>query len=217
MRPFSRRHWRAATLVAIVLCGLVSTTGCDPIAGTTAADRPAADQNVLAELVGLSVAPWGSMARYSRERFPHWIEQGHGCDTRDVVLQRDGRDVRTGSGCAITAGSWFSPYDARTTNDPQELDIDHMVPLADAWRTGAAAWTDAKREQFANDLDRPQLLAVTASTNRSKGDQDPSQWRPPRHEFWCTYAGNWVQVKSYWQLTVTPAEKQALEDMLGTC
>ena len=83
--------------------------------------------------------------------------------------------------------------------------------------TGAASWTDQRREAFANDLTRPQLLAVSASSNRSKGDQDPSQWKPPSRDFWCTYAQDWVQVKYHYQLTVTLAEKGALTDMLGTC
>ena len=82
-----------------------------------------------------------------------------------------------------------------------------MVPLANAWRTGAADWTDAQRSDFANDLTRPQLLAVSLSTNRSKGDQDPSEWKPPRRSYWCVYAQRWVAVKDYWKLRVTAAEK----------
>ena len=83
--------------------------------------------------------------------------------------------------------------------------------------TGADTWDDDKRGDFANDLERPQLLAVTASSNRSKGDQDPSQWKPPSHAYWCTYAERWISVKAYWKLTVSQAEKTALGDMLGTC
>ena len=158
-----------------------------------------------------------AMTGYSRDRFPHWISQGHGCDTRDVVLQRDGRDVKTGDECDITSGEWFSVYDGETFDDPSDVDVDHMVPLANAWRTGAAAWTDVQREAFANDLTRPQLLAVSASSNRSKGDQDPSQWRPPSQQFWCEYAQRWISVKAGWQLFVTIDEKTALQLMLETC
>jgi hypothetical protein len=122
-----------------------------------------------------------------------------------------------GDDCTISAGTWVSPYDGRSVADPQDLDVDHLVPLANAWRTGASTWTDERREAFANDLTRPQLIAVTESTNRSKGDQDPSEWRPPRHDYWCTYAQNWVAVKAYWALSVTAAEKAALAEMLGTC
>jgi hypothetical protein len=134
-----------------------------------------------------------------------------------VVLKRDGQGIVTTADCKITKGTWFSRYDAKTLSNPQDLDIDHMVPLANAWRTGASTWTDAKRADFANDLARPQLLAVTAATNRSKGDQDPSQWKPPSHDYWCEYAQRWVSVKTYWTLAVTAAEKTALQDMLETC
>jgi hypothetical protein len=91
------------------------------------------------------------------------------------------------------------------------------VPLANAWRSGAAAWTTAQREDFANDLDDPQLVAVSAGSNRSKGDQDPSTWKPPATGEWCQYAEDWVAVKTHWKLSVTTAEKSALADMLEKC
>ena len=169
------------------------------------------------QLAALTVASKGSMSGYSRDRFPHWISQGNDCDTRDVVLKRDGKNVKATATCKITSGTWISPYDNKTYTDPQQLDIDHMVPLADAWRSGASKWTDEQRTQFANDLTRPQLLAVSLSQNRSKGDQDPSQWKPPNYAYWCTYAERWISVKAYWKLTVSRAEKTALGDMLGTC
>src|SRR5690606_713514 len=129
----------------------------------------------------------------------------------------DGQGVVTGDDCRITAGTWFSVYDGQTLTDPSDVDIDHMVPLANAWRTGAAQWSDEQRAAFANDLDRPQLIAVSSSSNRSKGDQDPSQWKPPRQEYWCTYAQSWIAVKAHWRLSVTADEKAALADMLSSC
>jgi Protein of unknown function (DUF1524) len=204
-------------LVPIVLTGLlVLVAGCQPV--DTAPDGAAsADPSIARLLDELTVAAWHSMAGYSRDRFPHWVGQGNGCDTRDVVLQRDGTGVTVADHCAITGGRWTSPYDGMTVTDPEQLDIDHLVPLADAWRTGADRWTDQRRSQFANDLTRPQLLAVTRTTNRAKGDQDPAHWKPPNREFWCVYAKRWVTVKAYWQLSVTAAEKAALLDMMGTC
>lgn len=194
--------------------GAGSPFGADPTPPAAHGENPAAALN---DLASLRVAPWGSMANYSRDRFKHWISQGGGCDTRDEVLKRDGSHVTVGADCKITGGTWVSPYDGKSLTDPAGLDIDHLVPLADAWRTGAAAWSDEKREQFANDLTRPQLVAVTANSNRSKGDQDPSQWRPEEKGYWCAYASSWVAVKAYWQLTVTSDEKNALTEMLGTC
>jgi hypothetical protein len=91
------------------------------------------------------------------------------------------------------------------------------VPLANAWRSGASAWTTGKREDFANDLDRPQLVAVSQTSNRAKGDQDPSTWKPSVTGTWCEYAQDWIAVKSYWKLTVTTGEKSALVKMLEKC
>jgi len=164
----------------------------------------------------LTVREPGSMRGYSRQRFPHWDRTGANCNVRDTVLQRDGRDVQL-DGCNVVGGEWFSVYDNKTLTDPSEVDIDHIVPLANAWRSGAASWTDKQRGEFANDLTRPQLIAVSRTSNRAKGDQDPSQWKPPNRDYWCTYAENWIAVKHHWQLSVTSAEKAALSDMLETC
>jgi 5-methylcytosine-specific restriction endonuclease McrA len=200
------------------LLGLSALAACDPIDDPLAGQVPATGVDTVgAQLDALAVGEWAPMAGYSRDRFEHWISQGDGCDTRDRVLQRDGQGVSTGDDCHITGGTWFSVYDGQTFTDPSDIDIDHVVPLANAWRTGAAAWSDEERSAFANDLERPQLIAVSASSNRSKGDQDPSEWQPPRHEYWCPYAQSWIAVKSYWQLSVTVDEKEALTEMLGTC
>jgi len=210
------RVWLAAG--AILLLG----SACGPL--TTAADpaqsAPPAGPGAAAasqQLGTLTVANWSAMTGYSREKFKDWISQGNGCDTRDVVLKRDGTAVQTSTDCKILSGTWTSPYDGKSITDPQSVDIDHMVPLANAWRTGASTWTDDQRSAFANDLTRPQLLAVSLSSNRSKGDQDPSQWKPPNTSYWCEYAQRWVTVKAYWKLSVTAAEKAALTAMLGTC
>lgn len=164
----------------------------------------------------LTVAKSGSMRGYSRERFPHWRDAGRNCDVRDTVLKRDGKNIKL-SGCNVVGGKWVSGYDGRSFSDPSDVDIDHMVPLANAWRSGADKWNDDRRGDFANDLTRPQLRAVSATSNRSKGDQDPSQWRPSNRNIWCGYAVDWIAVKHFWQLRITTAEKAALSDMLDTC
>ncbi len=212
------RRLAAALTFTAALCATLVAAGCAP--GTTPSAGTSAStgaSQARSQLDGLTVATAHSMAGYSRDRFPHWSAQGGGCDTREFVLKRDGRDVKTDANCHVTSGTWVSLYDDRTVTDAATLDVDHMVPLADAWRSGADGWTDATREQFANDLDRPQLLAVTASANRAKGDQDPSTWKPPSHAYWCTYAERWIAVKAYWKLAATTAEKTALVEMLATC
>ncbi|WP_212828019.1 HNH endonuclease family protein [Polymorphospora rubra] len=209
----------AASVAAALALGALS--GCvpleeDPIGGSgqQAGSGDAAEAEKL--LGELTVADARPMRGYSRERFKHWRSAGKNCDVRDTVLERDGTGVEL-DGCNVVGGSWSSVYDNRTIDDPSGVDIDHTVPLANAWRSGADEWEDDRRSEFANDLTRPQLLAVSASSNRSKGDQDPSQWKPTNQDAWCDYAIDWITVKSHWELTVTAAEKTALQDMLETC
>ncbi|MFF3215578.1 HNH endonuclease family protein [Streptomyces sp. NPDC002886] len=169
------------------------------------------------QLAGLKVAGQKAMTGYSREKFTHWTGQGDSCDTREVVLERSGKGVKRDAACKAFSGTWVSVYDGITVTDAGKLDIDHMVPLANAWRSGAGAWTAERRKEFANDLTRPQLLAVSAATNRAKGDQGPDEWQPPSKGYWCTYATAWTNVKATYQLTVTEGEKKKLTEMLGTC
>jgi Protein of unknown function (DUF1524) len=175
------------------------------------------------ELSKLEVAPAGSMAGYSREKFPHWSDAEEfgwevpdpSCDVRDAALIRDGRDVRVGEGCDVTSGEWLDPYTGRTYTDPSDIDIDHVVPLANAWRSGAAPWDEARREQYANDPDV--LLSAEDNANQEKGDKGPEAWKPPNGAVWCDYAIRWVGIKASYDLSVNQQEKAALEQMLGTC
>ncbi|MFD6230870.1 DUF1524 domain-containing protein [Streptomyces sp. NPDC060232] len=176
---------------------------------TTAAAR--------SRLAALKVAPVGTMAGYSRARFTHWAEQGDRCDTRETVLERDGAEVKRDGECRAVSGTWKSLYDGVTVTDAGKLDIDHIVPLAEGWRSGASGWDAARRKAFANDLTHPQLLAVTAASNRSKGDQSPDLWQPPDRSSWCQYGRAWTTVKSAYELTVTEPEKKMLTTMLDTC
>jgi hypothetical protein len=210
----SRARWIGLTVAA-----LTAITFAGPLASPAAATPPniPSKSTAQSELDALTVASEGSMSGYSRDLFPHWIIISGNCDTREVVLQRDGTDVTTGSNCAATSGTWFSPYDGATWTAASDVDIDHIVPLAEAWRSGASSWTTSKRQAFANDLDDPQLIAVTDNVNQSKGDQDPSTWKPPRTSYYCTYAEMWIGSKSQWDLTLQSSEKSELQSMLDTC
>jgi hypothetical protein len=123
------------------------------------------------------IAPEGSDAGYDRDLFDHWTDaDSDGCDARCEVLEQERRIDLPG----LPGGGWLSTYDGYTTPDAGELDVDHVVALGEAWRSGGATWDGARREAFANDLDDPgALIAVTASANRSKGDRDPASWQPP--------------------------------------
>jgi hypothetical protein len=169
-----------------------------------------------ADLDTLVVVPEGSMDGYSRDLFPHWITVTGTCNTRETVLRRDGSGVTVDASCRPTSGSWFSEYDALTLTSSSGVQIDHVVPLAEAWRSGASLWTTSKRQRFANDLADPELIAVSGVSNQSKSDQDPSTWKP-RAAYACTYAKLWIGSKYAWGLRLQSTEKSSLQGMLNSC
>lgn len=152
---------------------------------------------------------------YDRSAFKHWnagAVQDDGCNTRAEVLISEASEAPSvGAGCKLTGGEWLSYYDAQEVEDAKKLDVDHMVPLAEAWDSGASTWSAARREAYANDLDAPtSLVAVTARTNRAKADKDPSQWLPPLPTAHCRYLSEWVATKLRWDLAADPAELDAI-------
>lgn len=196
-------------------CALPDGTGLNQPAGI---NLPALDGTSRSDaLAELTVAPEASMAGYDRDEFPHWSTQPDGCDTRETVLAEHSHIEPHVNDCDVEGGKWQSLYDNTTVTDPSELDIDHLVPLAEAWRSGADAWSEQQREAFANDLTGLQLLPVSASTNRAKSDQDPATWMPPNAEAHCGYVENWIQIKRTHGLTVDPAEHAALTEALAPC
>ncbi|MFH8342952.1 HNH endonuclease family protein [Streptomyces sp. AM6-12] len=157
---------------------------------------------------------------YERSKFKHWIDADRdGCDTRAEVLKAEAVVAPVqGARCKLTAGEWYSPYDDRYITGPSGLDIDHLVPLAEAWDSGAYAWTASVREAYANDLgDLRALIAVSAASNRSKADQDPTTWLPSAVGYRCTYVSDWVADKTRWGLSVDEGESEALADQLDQC
>lgn len=155
---------------------------------------------------------------YDRDLFDHWVDaDGDGCDARREVLISEADDpVTVGSGCTLTGGRWFSYYDRVSWTDQSRIDIDHMVPLAEAWDSGARGWTSSQRESYANDLgDHRTLVGVTDSVNQSKSDQDPAEWMPQYDT--CRYLREWVAVKLRWRLTVDGTERSALENLSASC
>ncbi|GAA4766859.1 HNH endonuclease family protein [Streptomyces sanyensis] len=215
-RVYARGHRRAGVLAAaaaVAAAGLLSTAP----AAQAAPPTPVSAATARSYLGQLTVAAEGSGSGYSRDLFPHWTTQYGSCNTREVVLKRDGANVQQNSSCAAVSGSWYSPFDGATWYAASDVDIDHIVPLAEAWRSGANSWTTSERRSFANDLTRPQLIAVTDNVNQSKGDRDPAEWLPPSTSYRCMYARMWVHTKYYWDLTVDSAEKSALQSVLNGC
>jgi len=159
---------------------------------------------------------------YDRADWKHWIDADRDCqNTRaEVLIDESSVSVgfRNGELCTVDNGRWLAPYTGTAVTVAGDLDIDHMVPLANAHRSGAWAWTAQQKEDYANDLSLDHhLIAVTASANRSKGAKGPAEWKPPDTGHWCKYSVNWITVKAAWRLSATADEWTALENMLGTC
>lgn len=155
---------------------------------------------------------------YERSLFKHWIDaDGNGCDTRKEVLIAEAISKPTlGIRCSLKGGSWVSLYDGKSITDSSALDIDHLVPLAEAWRSGAWAWTAEQRTAFANDLSEPRaLIAVTAATNRAKGDSDLKDWIPQQNR--CDYIEAWVTVKLRYALTFDAGEVSVIKGFFSEC
>lgn len=157
---------------------------------------------------------------YNRDYFNAWVDaDGDGCNTRAEVLMKESlATVTTRGNCTVSSGQWVSAYDGVMLTDASGLDIDHFVPLNEAWGSGAYAWDSATRVNFGNDLGYDaSLLAVTASSNRSKSDKDPAQWMPVNHSYFCDYAATWVAVKWRWSLSVDSLERMTLQSVLSGC
>lgn len=202
-------------VVAGVVVSVVWVADGDDDASATTPPTIAVDAGVDTLLDRLVIAAESDGADYERGRFAHWTdEDGDGCNTRCEVLQAERRTDLPG----LPDGGWLSSYDGYSTDNPAELEVDHVVALAEAWRSGAAAWTDDRRAAFANDLVEPgALAAVTAAMNQSKSDRDPSEWQPPNRASWCDFAGGWLRTKVRWQLTADAAEAAALGNLLRSC
>jgi hypothetical protein len=152
---------------------------------------------------------------YDRDKFRLWVDADADCrDTRDEVLAAESR-VRV-RGCDITRGRWLSYYDGLTWSSSGDVDIDHLVALAEAWDSGARRWDSDTRERYANDLaDRRALVAVTDNVNQSKSDQDISEWLPQRSR--CRYLREWVAVKTRWSLAADRREARVTRRLAGGC
>jgi hypothetical protein len=154
-------------------------------------------------------------AGYDRDLFKHWVDADGDCqDTREEVLVAESRVPI--EGCTPSQGEWFSPYDHATWTVSSDVDIDHLVPLKEAWDSGARAWSDDRRERYANDLGDPRsLVAVTDNVNQSKGDRDVAEWLPTFGV--CGYVRHWTAVKLRWGLSVDGAERAELVRLARAC
>ena len=202
-------------------------------APTTQAEaaNPESAPAALALLATVPVQGRAPQTDYSREQFGQsWsdnvtVEGGHnGCDTRNDILRRDISDaqIKPGTqGCVVLSGTLADPYTGATipflrgADTSEEVQIDHVVALSDAWQSGAQQLSDVQRQDLAND---PLNLQATAGwVNQQKGAGDAATWLPPNTSYRCTYVARQVQVKAKYQLWVKPAERDAIARVLTDC
>ncbi|MEU9647202.1 HNH endonuclease family protein [Streptomyces sp. NPDC048188] len=208
-------------MVTSVLRGLVAAL-LTVLSITAATPAHAAETLPVADAVTRLTVGAESRDGYDRDAFRHWNsgdDPSDGCSTRNEVLITEAVEPPTvGLRCRLAGGRWWSYYDQVWVTSASGLDIDHMVPLAEAWDSGASAWTAQRREAYANDQGaQASLAAVTARSNRSKADQDPAQWMPPAAEAHCRYIAEWVATKLRWNLTADETEVTVLREAAGGC
>ena len=160
--------------------------------------------------------------RYDRGDWRHWIDADGDCqDTRQETLIAESSvpvTFKNGDSCRVASGRWTDPYTGEVVDDPGKLDIDHVVPLANAHVSGGHSWSAERKEAYANSLAyRGHLEATTALANKKKGSKTPAEWQPPDRTYWCQYATDWAVIKREWRLTATDKEADALCKMLTTC
>ncbi|MFE6031360.1 HNH endonuclease family protein [Streptomyces niveus] len=214
---FSRFTARVAAVAAAAFMLL-------PQSATAADSHVAASRAVapMSQAQSIDLLPVGVEDRtgYERTKFKHWVDADKdGCSTRAEVLISESRIKPTVEArCKVVAGEWYSYYDGVTVTSPSGVQIDHMVPLAEAWDEGADDWTAKRREAYANDIDAERsLVAVTSRTNQSKADRDPADWLPPLADAHCQYAADWVATKLRWDLTADAREINALRGTASGC
>ena len=225
-------------MIRVVLPVLLLLTGCAALPGglapTTSRAVPAVEHvptgtpdvvTARTELAALKVTAPVKTDGYVREcdngaacvfGQPWADTDGDGCDQRSQVLARDLQNVVRKKGrCGVQSGDLQDPYTGDTVTSVSKIQIDHVVPLAEMWRSGASGWTVDRRTIAANDLRN--LVAVKGTTNQSKGDKTPDKWMPPNAAYTCTYARIYIGVKADYALTVSSPEHSALEKALATC
>ena len=164
----------------------------------------------------LLLAIMSSGGEYSRSKFKHWIDSDHDCQpTRDEVLISESNPdslILSDNGCKVIHGYWNDPYTGRVFTNPRMLDVDHLVPLKEAWLSGASSWTPQKRKEYANNMKyNDHLVAVYRGANRSKGAKDPSKWMPIINKCW--YLDAWTQIKQEWGLTYDTTELESISTL----
>ncbi|MFI8287603.1 HNH endonuclease [Streptomyces sp. NPDC085614] len=200
--------------LAVLTLALAPIAAPSPASAVPAPEPAAEVMRLSLALDRLPVAE-ESRAGYTRDGFTFWnagLDPADGCDTRAEVLLAEATEAPpVAAGCRLGEGEWLSYYDGQEVTDPRSLAVDHLVPPAEAWDSGAYAWTASRRDAYANDQGAGvSLVAVTARVQRSKADRDPRDWMPPSPEATCRYIAEWTGTKLRWGLSADQAEADAL-------
>ncbi|HEX8762995.1 MAG TPA: HNH endonuclease family protein [Candidatus Saccharimonadales bacterium] len=225
-----RRRLVAAALALIAILGttLISTWSDERKAvmappTTVSPQQMVTAMPALEALNTLSVKGRASKTGYSRAQFGDgWRDAGN-CDIRNLILARDmeNEQLQSETDCRVIKGTLHDPYTATTiefvrgAGTSDDVQIDHVVALSDAWQKGAQQLTSAMREDFANDP--LNLLAVEGKANMDKSDADAATWLPPNKDYRCRYVARQIAVKVAYHLWVTAAERDAMAKVLSGC
>ena len=242
-RPKPFREWKrwagtlglVAALAVIAACDVdlpgaaPTATPLSPAATVAPSATPTSGPLLVAAPTALPGLPQltvravpSDLPKYDRDDWRQWVDDDGDCqNARHETLVEESRIAVTFTNeerCSVATGEWLDPFTGDILTSARDLDVDHMVPLSNAHRSGAWAWDDARRRAYANDLSYPNhLIAVTNSVNRAKSDQGPERWKPPDESYWCQYARDWANIKAAWGLSATQAEWDALLSMTATC
>ena len=145
-----------------------------------------------------------SGGEYDRDDWGGWIdEDGDGLNTRHEVLAEESLIKPIVSNNKVISGKWFDKYTGKYFTNPSDLDIDHLVPLKNAYISGASNWSKKKKNRYYNYLKYDNhLIAVSKSANRNKSDKSPVEWLPPNEDYQCEYVREWFKIKTAWGLTI---------------
>ncbi len=194
-----------------------------PSESTSSDPETSASSPALAALQTLPIKGRAPKTGYDRDLFATDWDYSFGCDTRNKILRRDFIEFqfRADSSCLIATGVLQDPYTGQTINfvrgigTSNEVQIDHVVAVSDAWQKGAQQLSGERRYAFYNDP--LNLLAVSGSANAQKGDSDAASWLPSNKSFRCSYVARQVAVKISYDLWVTQAEYDAIYRVLEQC
>lgn len=218
-----RRTFAAIIAVALVSVVIYSNSELWQTAPTAPASQDS--QNVSGQaadtLEQLAVKGRAPKTGYARTEFGDGWKKLDGCDMRNIILHRDLTDTIVNDKCQVTSGNLSDPYTGKTIQfvrgaaSSDDVQIDHVVALSDAWQKGAQQLSEKEREQLANDP--LELLAVDGPANQQKSDGDAATWLPANKAFRCQYVARQIAVKKNYRLWVTSAEKDAMKRVLATC